>query len=271
MGTTSLSSASNSVTGVTVKWSKVTSATAYYVYRKAGSATKWSKIATVSGNATVSYVDKSVTSGTTYTYTVRAYNSKTGKLGSYNTKGVSTYYLATPTLKTPSNTEKGIKVNWSTVKGATGYNVYRKLSGSSNWSRIATLSGSTVNTYVDNTAVAGKTYVYTVRATKDSYLSAYNTTGVTMIRLKNPTISLTAATGSVTVKWSKVTGATGYRIYRNVAGTNVWTKIATITSGSTLQYKDSGATKGVTYYYTVRATYGNMFSSYYVNKYIKAK
>ncbi len=271
MGTTSLSSASNSVKGVTVKWSKVTSATAYYVYRKAGSAKNWSKIATVSGNATVSYVDKSVTSGTTYTYTVRAYNSKTGKLGSYNTKGVSTYYLATPTLKTPSNTEKGIKVNWSTVKGATGYNVYRKLSGTSSWSKIVTLSGGSKNSYVDTTAVAGKTYVYTVRATKGSYSSAYNTTGMSLIRLKNPTISLTATTGSVTVKWSKVTGATGYCVYRNVAGTNVWEKIATITSGSTIQYKDKGATKGVTYYYTVRATYGNIFSAYYVNKYIKAK
>jgi endoglucanase len=271
MGTTSLSSASNSVKGVTVKWSKVTSATAYYVYRKAGNAKNWSKIATVSGNATVSYVDKSVTSGTTYTYTVRAYNSKTGKLGSYNTKGVSTYYLATPTLKTPSNTEKGIKVNWSTIKGATGYNVYRKLSGTSSWSKIVTLSGGSKNSYVDTTAVAGKTYVYTVRATKGSYSSAYNTTGMSLIRLKNPTISLTATTGSVTVKWSKVTGATGYCVYRNVAGTNVWTKIATITSGSTIQYKDKGATKGVTYYYTVRATYGNIFSAYYVNKYIKAK
>ena len=72
--------------GAYVKWSPVSGATGYVIYRKTGNSS-WKKIATVNGNNTLKYVDATAEKGKTYTYTVRARNGK--YLSSYNTKGVS--------------------------------------------------------------------------------------------------------------------------------------------------------------------------------------
>ena len=68
-------------------------------------------------------------------------------------------------------------MTWGKVTGATGYNVYRKVTGGS-WSRIATVkSGSTV-TYTNKSLSSKKTYYYTVRAYNGSYLSSYVSSGI---------------------------------------------------------------------------------------------
>ncbi len=61
--------------GVTVKWAKTTGADGYYVYRKTGSGS-YTKIATVKGNTSVTYLDKSAKKSNTYTYYVKAYSGK---------------------------------------------------------------------------------------------------------------------------------------------------------------------------------------------------
>ena len=78
----SLKSATSASAGITVKWSPVKGATSYYVYRKTVNSS-WTRIAVVSGNANVSYLDKTAKKGTTYTYTVRAvYGSTTSYFNS---------------------------------------------------------------------------------------------------------------------------------------------------------------------------------------------
>lgn len=54
------------------------------------------------------------------------------------------------------------------------------------------------------------------------------------------------------IKWKKVTGASGYRIYRSNDGKN-WKTLKTITNGATVTYTDSKLIVGKRYYYTVRA------------------
>ena len=104
--------------GVKVTWKKVSGASGYNIYRKDGKG-KWKKIDTVKKGTTLSYTDKKVTSGTTYSYSVSANKGK--KSSSYNKKGVSLVYLATP--KSVSFTPKTgtATVKWSKVKGAKGY------------------------------------------------------------------------------------------------------------------------------------------------------
>ena len=156
---TTLTGASNITSGVQVKWSRVTGATGYIVYRK-GAGEDWARIADIKNDSTVSYTDKTAASGMTYTYTVRAYNRNT--MGDWHsTKSVKR--LSDPKLISASKVSGGIDVRWTKVTGATGYIVYRK-SGSGSWERIANIkNGSTVN-YTDKTAKAGTTYTYTVRA-----------------------------------------------------------------------------------------------------------
>lgn len=161
----------NTSSGVKVSWGKVNGATKYYVYRKAGSAKSWSKIATTSGS---SYTDKNVKSGTTYKYCIKALNSSVqSKSGSTSYKTIK--FLSAPTLSSVSSSKSGVTVKWKSVTGASGYIVYRK-EGSGSYKRLATLSRKNTVKYVDKSAKKGKTYSYRVMATSGSYKSSYKKT-----------------------------------------------------------------------------------------------
>lgn len=163
-----LKTATNTTSGVKISWGKVSSISGYKVYRKTSDGWKYL------GKTTKTYfTDKTAKSGKKYTYTVKAYNGDYSS--SYSSTGVSRYYLAYPTLKTPNSTKKGVKLEWSKVTGAEGYMVYRK-TGSGSYSRIATVKGSSKVTYTDKSAKKGKTYTYKVKAYKSKTYSAYSNT-----------------------------------------------------------------------------------------------
>ena len=251
-----VSSASNITAGVQVKWSKVTGATGYIVYRKNGSGS-WSRVADIKSGSTVSYTDKTAKSGTTYTYTVRAYSGST--MGDWSsTKTIKR--LADPTVSSASNITAGVQVKWAKTSGATGYIVYRK-TGTGSWSRIATIKSGSTSSYTDKSAKSGTNYSYTVRACNGSTMSDWHNSKAVK-RLSNPAVTSASKTSNgINVKWSKVTGATGYVVYRKTANGS-WSRIANIKSGSTTSYTDTKASRGVTYIYTVRAYNGSTMSSF---------
>ena len=104
-----LNGAYNSASGILVKWNPSSNAAGYRVYRKSGNES-WKQIADV-GNKT-SYTDTSVKEkgGTSYTYTVRAYNDK--KLSDYDKKGKTLARLGTPSLAGVYNSKDGALVKW---------------------------------------------------------------------------------------------------------------------------------------------------------------
>ncbi len=161
-------SVKNTTSGVKVSWGKVGGATSYYVYRKAGSAKSWSKIATTKN---ASYTDKNVKSGTTYKYCVRAVNSSLkSKYGSSSYEKIR--FLSAPKLESIKTSKSGVTIRWDDVKGASGYVIYRK-TGSGKYKELAKVSGKSTVKYVDKTAKKGKTYSYRVYATYSSYKSSY--------------------------------------------------------------------------------------------------
>lgn len=252
--TPALKTPENVTSGINVSWNKVDGAQKYYVYRKT-SGTSWSHIAEVTST---SYVDKTAKSGSTYTYTVRAVNK--GIAGGYDKNGKSIKRLADTKVTSVTNVTSGITVKWSRVTGAAGYYVYRKTATGS-WSRIAELKSASTLGYTDTKALAGVTYIYTVRPYSGNVKGDWNSTGI-LKRLADPTVaSVTNATAGITVKWNKTAGASGYIVYRK--GTSgSWTRIADIKNGSTTSYTDKTASGGSTYSYTVRAYSGSVMSSW---------
>lgn len=140
-----------------------------------------------------------------------------------------------------------------------GYRVYRRETSSTTWKLIGRITGQQSSSLVDKTAVTGTQYYYTVRATcaYDGILKAsdYQKPGVTGIAtLSNTAITAIGnSSGGIKIAWSKVTGATGYTIYRSTSSSTGFTKVKTIQSAQTISWTDSGVTPGKTYYYKLRA------------------
>lgn len=256
----------------TISWTALSGASSYTVYRKAGSG---SYASLASGVTATSYTDtKATSSGTTYSYYVAAVSNGV----EVSTSDTVTYtYYKTPTNVKAAGAAGGIQVTWSSVSGATGYQILRQTSGSSTWTAVGNVTSTT--SYLDTSASSNKTYSYAVRAyfgTKSSSREAYTvnvwsgvSSSASTYYLAAPTLgSHYSDTSGMHVVWSKVTGATGYRVYRKDSASGSWVKLAVITSGSTTTYLDTSAKEGKTYYYTVRAyTSGSggsvILSSYY--------
>ncbi|MCD7761024.1 MAG: fibronectin type III domain-containing protein, partial [Clostridiales bacterium] len=98
----------------------------------------------------------------------------------------------------------------------------------------------------------GTTYVYAVRPYSGSTLGSY--TGKTTVRLTTPTLSsvTNSASKKMTVKWSKVSGVTGYQIqYSTSSSFSSYTTVK-VTGASSVSKVISSLTKGKTYYVRIR-------------------
>ncbi|MCD8230832.1 MAG: fibronectin type III domain-containing protein, partial [Clostridiales bacterium] len=218
-----------------------------------------------SSNTSIAKVSSSglVTGVSAGTVTITVSAAGTDNYNSAKTTLTIKVKCKTPELSSVTNTTKGVKVSWESVTGAENYRVYRKTSDSS-WKKI----GDTTSTsYTDTTAKSGKTYYYTVRcinADGTSNTSSYDSTGLSIKYLKAGKISsLKNTSKGITVKWSKVSGAKGYYVYRKTSGGS-FKKIATITSGSTVSYSDTSvkSKNGKTYIYAVKPYSGSTKGSY---------
>ncbi len=245
--------ASTTSSGIKITWSKVTGADKYTVYRKTGDGS-YKAIKTVTGT---SYTDTTAKSGTKYRYNVKAKNE--AGYGEYAKSGVTKLFLATPKV-TVSNALSGVTVKWNKITGAKGYYVYRKLSGSDSWTKIATVKSGTTVSFTDKKASAGKKYYYTVKAYNGDYVSTTKASSIIEF-LKAPTLkSVTSGKSGVTVKWAKSTGADGYYVYRK-EGSGSYKKISTVKGNSKVSYLDKSAKKGKTYTYYVKAYSGKSVST----------
>lgn len=153
-------------------------------------------------------------------------------------------------LVSAKNYKKGIKITWKKDVNATGYRVYRK-TGTGKWTALTTISKYDTTTYTDNSVKSGTTYTYTVKAYNDLGWGSYDTKGLKIRHLKEPTVSLSNVTSGVKVSWDKITSATGYNVYRRIKGKTEWTRIAT--KIKTTSFTDKKAENAKKYEYTVVA------------------
>lgn len=93
--------------------------------------------------------------------------------------------------------------------------------------------------------------------------------------LGKPTLKLKAGKKKITVKWSEVSGASGYIIYRSTKKTKGYKAVKTVDSGSTVSFVNKKLKKGKKYYYKVIAyrTVGDImvYGDYSAVKNSKAK
>lgn len=249
--------------GIKIKWEKVEGATGYIIGRKSGS-NGWSKLAET-GDVN-SYKDKTVKSGTEYTYTVVPVCGEVK--GFYNETGLTYRRIPTVTTESAVSVSGGVKITWKSVLGCTGYKIYRKDENGS-YIKIATVKGSSKSAFTDEGAKSGVKYYYAVRAYKSAYMSAYTQTDV--LYLATPVLSSAKSqSNGVKLKWKAVEGVDGYNVYRKT-GNGSYKKIASVKGASCKNYTDKSAKKGKTYSYRITAYKGKTASPVSVTKSVKVK
>lgn len=114
---------------------------------------------------------------------------------------------STETSQVTTGSTSTVTVNWGAVTGATGYAVYGRTTGAEQFIALTTATA-----YTDTGSIA-----------PNGALPTSNTTSTT--------------TNSITVKWSKIDNATGYKVYGRATGAELL--IASV--GTVISYVDTGS------------------------------
>lgn len=155
---------------------------------------------------------------------------------------------------------KGIKLTWNKASGADRYEVFRYRSGDTEWKTVATVTGTS---YTDKKVSYGSTYYYAIKRCFDSAPEKNKySEQKSMVYLDSPTVTeAKLVSGGIKIKWSAVSGADSYLIYRSANG-GKFKKIATVRASKKLTHTDKNVKNGVTYTYALRAANGDSKSLY---------
>lgn len=248
-----------------------------------------SKISTVNFNTkaqkpalTVKYGGITLKEGTDYSlkYSNNKFPGKaivmiTGK-GNMTGAKVVNFTIKMPSISgtakaTPSSTTK-IKISWKKQDLASGYQIFDNKN-----KLIKTVKGGTKTSYTVSGLKAGKTYSFKVRyyneTDKRKCYSNFTKTVKSSTKPSTPKITLKSKKSKqATISWKKISGASGYEIYRSTKSKSGFKKIKTTTKTS---YTNTKLTSKKRYYYKVRAyrtvNGTKIYSSYSTTKYVKIK
>ena len=185
---------------------------------------------------------------------VTALNTALGSLKSNAT--ITAAPKAPAGVKAASAAYNKVKVSWSKVSGATGYEVLQYNSSTKKYSRAALVKGTS---YTKSGLKTGTKYSFRVRAYKTAggktVYSPYSNTvsakptlaRVTKVKTKNN------AGRNARITWKRVAGANGYKIYRATKKKGKYRAVKTLKSGRTVKFTNKKLKKGKRYYYKVRA------------------
>lgn len=162
IATPSLSATSAGYESIKASWTSVSNATRYELYRATSSSGTYSRIATVTGR---SYTNTGRVTGKYYYYKVKAVvvSGSYAYKGSFSAVKSARAIPATPSITLTKPSLTSIKVAWSSVGGATKYNVYRAASATGTFTFVHSATSAT-QSWTNTGLTTGKAYYYKVRA-----------------------------------------------------------------------------------------------------------
>lgn len=181
----------------------------------------------------------------------------------YSAPGTVTYTLTT---KYEYSTVSGVKVSnknsttnklsWTKDANVTGYEIWRSTKKTSGFSKIATISKNSTVSYEDKSLKTGTKYYYQIRkygkVDGKTVYSPYVLKELQAAPAQMKVKSVTAASKAFTVKWDKVSDATGYEVQYSKKSNFSGATIKTVGKNSTVSLKASGSAK-TKYYVRIRA------------------
>ena len=258
VGMTTITAQSTGFESLRLKWTAVEGTSRYEIYRSATKNGTYSKITAIDGADKREFTNIKLTAGKTYYYRIRVCCVGDG----VTTYGPYASISAAPvgsTVKAAavSAGSRSIKVTWSPVSGASGYQIYRSSSKSGTYSKVYTAS-SKAKSYTNTSLVTGKTYYYKVRSfcrTSDTVIYAHFSERVSAVpTIPVPKLSVVPVSSTKNrLTWSVLTDVSGYQVYRSTTKTGSYSKIFTAKDWPTAIYTNTNLKTGKTYYYKIRA------------------
>ena len=229
-----------------ISWNAVNGADKYWVYRSVDGET----FDYYARTDKPSFTDGSTSIGTTYYYAVKAVAVLGGRDVSSGRSTAQSIQCrpAAPSVSIYRVNGKP-QLKWNAVSGAAKYWVYRSTDGVN----FKYYDSTAKTSYTNTGALLGTKYHYRVKAVAvvngKNVASAYNGTKSLFTTPAAPGVSIYRVNGKPQLKWSAVTGAEKYWIYRSTDGVNF--KYYDSTTGTS--YTNCIAASGTEYYYKVKA------------------
>lgn len=216
----SLSASNVEKKSVTLNWLSSENASGYEICRATEETeNKFKVIKMIEDGKTENYTDNDIESGKTYFYRIRAYVLQNKKY--YYSNGtltnVTTALSDLEDLRSTSQSNEAITIEWDYVSGASGY-VVSKMDESGEYQRIETLKDEYSTSYTDSGLNSCKQYSYQVKPYKSvdgkRYYGGFATISTWTVT-KAPTVKLSyeEKDGKITAKWNEIDGAEGYDIF----------------------------------------------------------
>ena len=229
-----------------ISWNAVNGADKYWIYRSVDGET----FDYYARTDKPSFTDGSTSIGTTYHYAVKAVAVLGGRDVSSGRSTAQSIQCrpAAPSVSIYRVNGKP-QLKWNAVSGAAKYWVYRSTDGVN----FKYYDSTAKTSYTNTGALLGTKYHYRVKAVAvvngKNVASAYNGTKSLFTTPAAPGVSIYRVNGKPQLKWSAVTGAEKYWIYRSTDGVNF--KYYDSTTGTS--YTNCIAASGTEYYYKVKA------------------
>ena len=242
---------------VSLKWDKNANASGYEIEQYKGG--KWTQIAKINNNSTVSYNVSGLMAGTAYSFRLKAYRDNLSS--DYVTLNVNTKPYTTTGMKCAAKTSSDIKLQWDKNTSADGYMI--DVYDGTKWKSIKTFT-SNANTSFDIKGLkASLTYKFRMRAYKTFGSVTEYSDAVYLNVTTNPNtptgMKCVAKTSSeIKLQWDKNTSADGYMI--DVYDGTKWKSIKTFTSNANTSFDIKGLKASLTYKFRMRAykTFGSV-------------
>lgn len=257
-----LSSPSKSESSVSLAWTKVADATGYILSQRIGAGTPTTK--QVGDVSATSFTG--LTPSTEYTFDITAVKPDGTQSAASSPLTVTTAAVPTDrpsSVRWTSRTSTSMKIAWTKKSGSAKYKIRYFPEGDKTYKYLTVGNVSSANI----TGLSrGKAYVFKVAAiSSNGTLSPYSSSlYASTSNLRPPTnfVKTSRTSTTITLSWTKATGANGYRIYRGV-GSGTRTKIE-VSGGDTQTVKLTGLKAGTTYTIDIASLEGsgNSRSSY---------
>ena len=206
---------------ISIKWNKEKNVSGYLVYTWDKQTATWTKLANVKGGDETTYTHTKLKSSTQYSYSVRAYYQKNGSMRYTDLCSAISVYsgpAAPSKIVTKTRSENSLEFAWSRVPAATGYLIYQYDNVKKTYVLLEKTTDNTSCTYTATKLKATNSYIFAVRAyvQKDGVSggSAYKVLKTVTTPAAPSTVKYTPLGGYRCTRWSKVSGASGYVVYK---------------------------------------------------------